>query len=116
MIETVEVAKALADETRVRLVVACREGERCVCQLTALVALAPSTVSKHLQILKQAGLLTCRREGRWIWYGLPETRTPLVSDALHMVLQAAQLSDETEEDDRALQKILSVTPEELCRA
>ena len=62
--------KALAHPARLRILAAVRDGELCVCQITALLALAPSTVSAHLAELKGAGLLSERREGRWVYYGL----------------------------------------------
>ncbi len=61
---------ALSDETRLGLVVLLREGERCVCDLTAALASGQSRLSFHLKTLKDAGLVTDRREGRWSYYSL----------------------------------------------
>ncbi len=61
-----KITKALADENRVRMLLALKGGELCVCQITELFGLAMSTVSKHLSILYQAGLTESRKEGRWI--------------------------------------------------
>jgi len=58
MREVMDVLKALADENRARLLFALRGGELCVCQLIALLDLAPSTVSKHLTILRAARLIS----------------------------------------------------------
>ena len=66
------VLKALADETRVRALMALRRRELCVCQLVELLGLAPSTVSKHMSILKQARLVESRKEGRWMFYRLAQ--------------------------------------------
>ena len=68
MREFMNITKALADENRVRMLLALRKGELCVCQITELFGLAASTVSKHLSILYQAGLVESRKEGRWIYY------------------------------------------------
>ena len=68
MREFMSITKALADENRVRMLLALRDGELCVCQITELFGLAPSTISKHLSILYQAGLVESRKEGRWIYY------------------------------------------------
>ena len=57
MREFMNITGALADETRVRTLLALRKGELCVCQITELFGLAPSTVSKHLSLLFQAGLV-----------------------------------------------------------
>ena len=62
--------KALGDENRLRTLYALKRGELCVCQLIALLDLAPSTVSKHLSILRSAGLADSRKEGRWMYYRL----------------------------------------------
>lgn len=64
-------AKALADPQRMRILQMLRPGERCVCQIVAVLALAPSTVSKHLALLEAAGLVAARKAGRWIYYRRP---------------------------------------------
>ncbi len=55
------ITRALADESRIRVLFAVREGELCACQIVEFLALAGSTVSKHLSALYQAGLVTTRR-------------------------------------------------------
>ena len=62
--------KALADPLRLQVIEALGGGERCVCDLTADLGLAQSKLSFHLKVLKEAGLLTDRQEGRWIYYRL----------------------------------------------
>ena len=61
MREFMTITKALADDKRVRTLLALRKDELCVCQITALLGLAVSTVSKHLSILYQAGLVESRK-------------------------------------------------------
>jgi ArsR family transcriptional regulator len=61
---------ALSDETRLRILDRLRRGERCVCQLTDALDAAQSRLSFHLRILKDAGLVTDRREGRWSYYAV----------------------------------------------
>src|SRR3970282_856061 len=78
MREFMNITKALADESRIRTLLALRQGELCVCQITELFGLAPSTVSKHLSILFQAGLVGSRKDGRWIYYKLPGNGAPIV--------------------------------------
>ena len=68
MLDFMAIAKSLADENRVRLLLALQKQELCVCQLIELIGLAPSTVSKHMSILKQAHLVETRKEGRWVYY------------------------------------------------
>ncbi len=65
-------AKALGDENRVRILMILKGAPLCVCQLTALLDLAPSTTSKHLSILRQAQLIECVKNGRWAYYQLPK--------------------------------------------
>lgn len=65
---------ALSDETRLSIVGRLRFGERCVCDLTGALDAAQSRLSFHLKVLKDAGLVSDRREGRWMYYTLnPET-------------------------------------------
>ncbi|HMN42125.1 MAG TPA: metalloregulator ArsR/SmtB family transcription factor [Phycisphaerales bacterium] len=86
-----QTASALSDPTRLRLLAAVIDapsatGEVCVCDLTDLVDLAPSTVSKHLSILRDAGLIEGRKDGRWMHYRAnrnPEARA--LRDALDWV-------------------------------
>ena len=61
---------ALADETRLQIIDRLRDGEQCVCDLTDLLQTGQSRLSFHLKTLKAAGILTDRREGRWVYYSL----------------------------------------------
>ncbi len=71
MFAFMNITKALADENRVRILMALNGGEElCVCQLIDLLQLAPSTVSKHLFILRNARLILGRKAGRWMYYRL----------------------------------------------
>ena len=72
------ITKALADETRVRVLLALQRGELCVCQIVELTSLATSTISKHMSILKQARLVESRKEGRWMYYRLADDQAPEV--------------------------------------
>ena len=65
-----EIFHALSDETRLSIVRRLRDGERCVCDLTDLLDAAQSRLSFHLRVLKDAGLVHDRREGRWVHYHL----------------------------------------------
>ena len=76
MKEFLNITKALADENRLRMLMALREGEVCVCQIAEWTGLALSTVSKHLSVLYQAGLVSARKEGRWMFYSLPGKGAP----------------------------------------
>ncbi len=107
---------ALADETRVRTLLALRQGELCVCQITELFGLAPSTISKHLSLLFQAGLVESRKDGRWIYYKLPgKAASVAVRDALSWVENALGNSPQASEDRQRLKKILKQDPTDLCK-
>jgi ArsR family transcriptional regulator len=110
------ITKALADETRVRLLLALRQGEVCVCQLTELCGLAPSTVSKHLSILAQAGLVQARKDGRWIYYQLPDESAPVaVREAIDWVTKALADQPTVVADARRLKQVLKLDASELCK-
>ncbi|MCX5969806.1 MAG: metalloregulator ArsR/SmtB family transcription factor [Cyanobacteria bacterium] len=74
--------KALADPLRLRVIEALGRGERCVCELTDELGLAQSKLSFHLRVLKDAGLLEAREEGRWIYYRLEPTAMIALQDWL----------------------------------
>lgn len=116
MREFMNITKALADENRVRALLALRGGELCVCQITELFGLAPSTISKHLSILYQAGLVDSHKEGRWIYYRLPgKEATATVRAALKWVGESANGDARVAEDAARLKKIQAMDPAELCK-
>lgn len=67
---TAALAHALSDETRLEIIQALRHGERCVCDLVTDLDAAQSRLSFHLRVLREAGLVTDRRDGRWSFYTL----------------------------------------------
>jgi ArsR family transcriptional regulator, arsenate/arsenite/antimonite-responsive transcriptional repressor len=67
---TARLCRALSDENRLRIIGMLTSGERCVCELTAALDLGQSLLSHHLKTLKDAGVVTDRREGRWVYYTL----------------------------------------------
>ena len=64
----IKLLKALADETRIKIVQCLMDGERCACAIVPAVGKAQPTVSQHLKILEEAGVLESRRKGVNIWY------------------------------------------------
>jgi ArsR family transcriptional regulator len=64
----IKLLKALADETRIKIVQCLLDGERCACAIVPAVGKAQPTVSQHLKILEEAGVLESRRKGINIWY------------------------------------------------
>lgn len=116
MREFMNITKALADESRVRMLLALRQGELCVCQITELFSLAPSTVSKHLSILFQAGLVESRKDGRWIYYKLPGKGAPAaLRGAMAWAGKSLAGNPLILKDEKQLKKILKEDPVELCK-
>jgi ArsR family transcriptional regulator, arsenate/arsenite/antimonite-responsive transcriptional repressor len=108
--------KALADATRVRLLLALRGRELCACQLTELLGLAPSTMSKHLSILDQAGLVVARKDGRWVHYSRPASKAPPAIRAALRWVDACLVDDpQRAADARRLHQVLKINPTELCK-
>ncbi|MGA2621002.1 MAG: metalloregulator ArsR/SmtB family transcription factor [Thermoguttaceae bacterium] len=110
------VAKALADESRVRVLLALGHGSLCVCQVVELLGLAPSTVSKHMAILKQARLVDSRKEGRWMFYRLAgEDAPPEARQATALVFRLVKGDPAVRVDAKRLKQILKLDRDELCR-
>ncbi|HEY3933581.1 MAG TPA: metalloregulator ArsR/SmtB family transcription factor [Gemmatimonadales bacterium] len=70
--ETARLFHALSDPTRLGILDRLRDGERCVCDLMDSLDAAQSRLSFHLKVLKDAGLVTDRRDGRWVYYTLSQ--------------------------------------------
>jgi ArsR family transcriptional regulator, arsenate/arsenite/antimonite-responsive transcriptional repressor len=112
------VTNALADPNRVRVLLALRGGELCACQIIELLGLAPSTVSKHLALLKSARLVEARKQGRWMYYRLPgedDRAPPAAIAALAWAFNSLARDAGARDDRRRLAKILKDDPEDLCR-
>ena len=110
------IAKALADPQRMRILQMLRPGERCVCQIVEVLALAPSTVSKHLSLLETAGLVASRKDGRWIYYRLPdETAQAPVLPLLDWLDQALRKDPAVAADARLLKSIDARSRTAGCR-
>ncbi|HOD94923.1 MAG TPA: metalloregulator ArsR/SmtB family transcription factor [Candidatus Hydrogenedentes bacterium] len=108
-------AKAIADETRARILLLLAEEELCLCQLIALLDLAPSTVSRHMSILVQADLVLSRKEGRWKFYRLPDKRPDdLAAELLHWVSRSLKSADIVKKDKKQLVWVLKQDKKELC--
>ncbi len=115
--ELLAVSKALSDQARIRALLAVCEEERCACQLIELLGLAPSTVSKHMALLKAAGLVESRKEGRWVHYRLADgARSAVVQDAIRWARTSAGGSPQARADASRLKEIAKVSLEDLCAA
>jgi ArsR family transcriptional regulator, arsenate/arsenite/antimonite-responsive transcriptional repressor len=116
MRDLMAVIKALADENRVRTLMALSPKELCVCQIVELLGLAPSTVSKHMAILKRARLVDGRKEGRWMFYRLAEDEATVEAKEMTALVSRLLANDsETREDAKRTRQILKTDRDELCR-
>ena len=110
---SVAAARALGHPARLRTVAMLRSGELCVCQITEVLKLAPSTVSAHLKELKQAGLVSERKDGRWVYFDLidDEGTRSWIEVALSGLVHDPQI----EADDRLVAELRRLPVEDLCR-
>ena len=111
------ITKALADENRVRMLLALDGRELCVCQIIELLGLAPSTVSKHMSILANARLVEGRQEGRWRFYRLAGDDAPdEVREAIAWTFRSLSNKQQIRLDAERIKEIFKIDPEVLCRA
>ena len=107
--------RALSDPGRLRALLALRQGELCLSQILALLKLAPSTVSKHLSVLKQAGLVESRKAGKWIYYRLADRPAASVAKILAWLKIACTGDALSAKDQMQLKKIRCCDLKTLCR-
>src|SRR3974377_1133245 len=116
MKDVLKITKALADENRLRMLMALQDGEQVVCRITGLMGLAMSTVSKHLSVLYQAGLVNARKEGRWMYYSLPGKGTPTAArEAVAWVRRSLDGNERIAADAKQLKKVLAMDLSEVCK-
>jgi ArsR family transcriptional regulator len=109
------ITRALADENRVRALLALEGRELCACQLIELLQLAPSTVSKHMTILRQARLIDGRKKGRWMNYRLAgKHASPAVKEAIAWLRRSLSNDPAALKDAIRMEKILKTGREVLC--
>lgn len=111
-----QITKALADVQRVRALMLLSEGELCVCQIIAVLDLAPSTVSKHLAILKSANLIECRKDSTWVFYRLPAKFADTeIRSALNWLRKSLMHDKQILKDRKVLNRVLKCDPTVLCQ-
>jgi ArsR family transcriptional regulator len=86
----VQLFHALSDETRLEILDHLKEGEQCVCDLTDALKSAQSRLSFHLKVLKDAGLIEDRREGRWIYYSVNREALRELEELVRSLKQATK--------------------------
>ena len=106
------VFKALADDTRLRILALLQAGEICVCDIHGSLGLPQPTVSRHLAYLRKAGLVHGRKDGLWVHYRLASLPDPVMQTVMDAVNHALGHVDSGEKDRRRLLKLADVTPVE----
>jgi arsenate reductase/ArsR family transcriptional regulator len=112
--EAVLIHKALGHPVRLRILAMLGRGELCVCQMTAVLDLATSTVSAHLADLKRAGLVNERKDGRWVLYRRADE--PALSLLAEDMVGRFAEDPQVRSDSRLLAVLRRVPRDELCRA
>lgn len=114
MREFLSITKALSDESRVRALLAVKDGELCLCQLIDVLGLSPATVSKHMNILHHAGLVQRRKDGKWHFYRLAEVDDdPVARRALDWALDELKGDPRVRDDRRRIRQVRGRDLEEL---
>ena len=109
-----EIFKALSEPNRIRIIKMLQQKSLCVCEITEILQLAASTVSKHLSVLKSAGLIIDEKDNKWINYKInPTPENPGVLSALFSIKLLME-DDEIIKNDK--EKMKNVDREILCKA
>jgi ArsR family transcriptional regulator len=112
MDEIASIFQSLDDETRLRIMaLLLEEGELCVCDLTAVLQLPQSTVSRQLSLLKGAGWLKDRREGVWVNYSISRGLGPIQQFLLPVLRNFLPSSERAKED---LERLRNFSRENSC--
>ncbi|KIH75535.1 transcriptional regulator, ArsR family [Geoalkalibacter ferrihydriticus] len=114
MKQTARIFKALADETRLRILALLTRGELCVCDLMSILDLPQSTVSRHLAYLRNAGLVSDRRQGVWMYYTLVQATDALHDDLQNILAQRLVELPQARRDLAMLDKFLSSKNASAC--
>jgi DNA-binding transcriptional ArsR family regulator len=108
----IDAVKALAHPGRLRILAMLRGGDLCVCQVTAALGLAASTVSSHLSDLRRAGFVTERKSGKWVHYHL--IGEGLLADLGRQALRLAEADDQLGKDVQAVRALRKIPLDILC--
>jgi ArsR family transcriptional regulator len=113
MDKLVKIFKALGDKNRLRIVKMLQQRPLCVCEITAVLALATSTVSKHLSLLKDAEIIADRKDGKWVEYYLNTSSKNIFVTGLLPLISYWLNDDDQVKSDR--EKLKTTNRMELCK-
>lgn len=109
----VDLGKALAHPARLRVLAMLRGGPLCVCQITAVLGLAASTVSAHLLDLRRGGLVTEDKQGKWVYYAL--SGDPRILEVLEPALALFEKDERIRADRKMTAEIRRAPLDSFCR-
>ena len=113
MKHTLSILKACSDRNRLRVLgVLLTNNELCACQITELLDIAGATVSRHLGLLINAGLVESKKDGRWVYYNL---NIKADKQFLEWLKHELESSADSANDQKNMAKILEQQPEDICR-
>ncbi len=112
--DLVKISKALSDPNRVRIVEALRQGELCVCELCDALGVTQSTLSTHLQVIRAAGIVRSRKEGKWSYYALIPTAAKVVDAWFHPFRTGIQRDALLTRDRKRLRQRLGLRQSGVC--
>lgn len=115
LVEATGMAKALGDETRMRILALLENQELCACQIIEMFELANSTISRHLAVLKRAGLVQSRKSGRWIYFSWVEEPVGNAQFLQQWLSTVVSQDPQVRQDRERMREILKIDPEVLCR-
>ncbi len=111
--QVVKVFRALGDSNRIRIVKMLEERDLCVCEVREVLNLSNSTVSKHLSILHDAGLITQTKEGKWVNYGInSKSESPFVRSVMGLLKLSLHDDESVRSDTEFVRK---VDRNKICR-
>ncbi|MBN2468897.1 MAG: metalloregulator ArsR/SmtB family transcription factor [Deltaproteobacteria bacterium] len=115
MKKTAQIFQALSDETRLRVMKLLQERELCVCELIQVLEMSQPRISRHLSVLKNAGLVNDRREGKWVYYSLKKgAENDDVKPILETISLVANDDSVVRNDNKNLKKAVRLSEIEGC--
>ncbi|HRJ26281.1 MAG TPA: metalloregulator ArsR/SmtB family transcription factor [Fimbriimonadaceae bacterium] len=115
MNDVVLLGKALSDPTRVRILVALLRSDLCVCEMVDALEMGQSTLSSHLQTIRQAGIVETTRRHKMVSYGLTEEARPLVEQILERSRAALDAEMRIQRDRNRVQERLALRRGGVCQ-
>ena len=107
-------AKAFADPSRIRILMALREQELCVCELCDALGATQSTLSTHLQVIRKAGLVTARKQGKWMYYAIAPEAQRVVTGMFQCFSESLKNDAALRRDEKKLSQRLALRDNGAC--